>query len=467
MLTRLRVKGFKSLDDVTVDFGPFTCIAGANGAGKSNLFDAIVFLCDLADMPIIAAANRVRDRDGKRFGSVGAIFTRYRDGSADALEIEAEFLAPGAVIDDFGRHGAPNVTLLRYRIALGYTLDEKSGSERIQLLDEVLEYVPKRDFRRNLFPHGDNFWESVKGGTKTSNFISTEKSPDGQATVKIHQDSGTSRGRPESIPAFGMERTALSGINTIDRPTALAARREMQSWALLQLEPSALRQPDDFSTPSDIHVAPSGAHMPATLKSLNKDSEVANRLSELIPGVAELSVEVDDRRELKTLYLTNQDGIRYPAKALSDGTLRFLALAIIHADPLAGGVICLEEPENGIHPSRVRAMTQLLRDMAVNPHRPVGEENPLRQVIINTHSPLVVQELKADDLVVCQQYRRKGATFSTFGFLARTWRAEKMPDQKTTSLSTLLAYLNTDEGGAGEQASTVGALLREQLQLFP
>jgi hypothetical protein len=78
----------------------------------------------------------------------------------------------------------------------------------------------------------------------------------------------------------------------------------------------------------------------------------------------------------------------------------------------------------------------------------------------------VVQELKADDLVVCQQYRRKGATFSTFGFLAKTWRAEKMPDQKTTSLSTLLAYLNTDEGGAGEQESTVGALLREQLQLF-
>lgn len=206
MLTRLRVKGFKSLDDVTVDFGPFTCIAGANGAGKSNLFDAIVFLCDLADMPIIAAANRVRDRDGKRFGSVGAIFTRYRDGSADALEIEAEFLAPGAVVDDFGRHGAPNVTLLRYRIALGYTLDEKSGSERIQLLDEVLEYVPKRDFRRNLFPHGDNFWESVKGGTKTSNFISTEKSPagptpsDGRASDGSIRETCLATG-PSPVPA--------------------------------------------------------------------------------------------------------------------------------------------------------------------------------------------------------------------------------------------------------------------------
>lgn len=42
MLTRLKVSGFKNLVDVDVRFGPFTCVAGANGVGKSNLFDAIV-----------------------------------------------------------------------------------------------------------------------------------------------------------------------------------------------------------------------------------------------------------------------------------------------------------------------------------------------------------------------------------------------------------------------------------------
>ena len=41
MLTRFEVSGFKNLRDVVVDFGPFTCIAGPNGVGKSNLFDAI------------------------------------------------------------------------------------------------------------------------------------------------------------------------------------------------------------------------------------------------------------------------------------------------------------------------------------------------------------------------------------------------------------------------------------------
>jgi AAA15 family ATPase/GTPase len=52
MLTRLRVTGFKNLVDVDVRFGPFTCIAGANGVGKSNLFDAIGFLSALALIPM-------------------------------------------------------------------------------------------------------------------------------------------------------------------------------------------------------------------------------------------------------------------------------------------------------------------------------------------------------------------------------------------------------------------------------
>lgn len=464
MLTKLRVKGFKSLNDVSVNFGPFTCIAGANGAGKSNLFDAIMFLRDLADMPIIAAAHQVRDRGGRRSGSIGSIFTRHKNGIVPEMTLEAEFLVSNDVVDDFNRKGQPRVTHLRYTLVLAYVLDEVSGSERIVLREESLKYIPKREFSKSLFPHSVGFWESVKGGVKTTDFISTSPEPhDDSATVSIHQDTGS--GRPERIPASGMERTALSGINTIDRPTALAARREMQSWALLQLEPSALRQPDDFSTPSDIHVAPSGAHMPATLRGLDNDAEVANRLAELIPDVAALSVEVDERRQLKTLYLTNRDGIRYPAKALSDGTLRFLALAIIHADSGAGGVICLEEPENGIHPSRIGAMARLLHDMAVNPDDRVDDGNPLRQVIINTHSPLLVQQLSKQNLVVCRPRRQSGSPFSAFEFIDGTWRSE-VSDGASTSLGLLMAYLESDESEVSAADQTVGELLREQLKLF-
>lgn len=65
MLTRLKVDGSKNLDSVDVRFGPFTCIAGPNGVGKSNLFDAIGILAALADRTLAEAAAFVRGTEGR------------------------------------------------------------------------------------------------------------------------------------------------------------------------------------------------------------------------------------------------------------------------------------------------------------------------------------------------------------------------------------------------------------------
>ena len=59
MLTRLEANGFKNLVDFALDFGPYTCIAGANGVGKSNIFDAIRFV-SLLNLPQCAARTRTR-----------------------------------------------------------------------------------------------------------------------------------------------------------------------------------------------------------------------------------------------------------------------------------------------------------------------------------------------------------------------------------------------------------------------
>ena len=65
MLTRLHVKGFKNLLDVEVYFGPFTCIAGLNAVGKSNLFDAVRFLHLLTRHPIVEAVQLLREARGR------------------------------------------------------------------------------------------------------------------------------------------------------------------------------------------------------------------------------------------------------------------------------------------------------------------------------------------------------------------------------------------------------------------
>lgn len=86
MLTRLKVSGFKNLVNVDVRFSPFTCVAGANGVGKSNLFDAIRFFSALADLPLIESALSVRDESGKT-GDIRSLFHRVGNEYANEMSI--------------------------------------------------------------------------------------------------------------------------------------------------------------------------------------------------------------------------------------------------------------------------------------------------------------------------------------------------------------------------------------------
>jgi predicted ATPase len=457
MLTRLKINGFKNLVDVDVSLGPFTCIAGVNGAGKSNLFDAILFLSALMDRPLLEAALSVRS-EGGRAADLRSIFRRAGDHTEQMLSFEVEMLIPPTGVDNLGQEAKAATTFLRYQLALAFT----GGTLSIER--EELNHITQGESRRHLrFPHSPDWRKSVVQGRRTSPFISA----DAEGHIVLHQDQGSDYkggGRPRRFVAKKLPRTVLSEVNAAESATAVLARQEIQSWRALQLEPSALRAPDPFTAPGAI--APNGAHMPATLARLVKIqvnparahadtlsqedsaalySRVANRLAELIEGVRSVRVDVDERRELLTLMLKERGGTEYDARSLSDGTLRFLALAILEADSQVRGVLCMEEPENGIHPQRIPAMLRLLQDLAVDPMSTADDENPLRQVIINTHSPGVAGLVPDGSLLVAlprtSRWEGKPTTSPIFCALPGTWRAQAHPDQPTVPLGELVSYL--------------------------
>ena len=87
-------------------------------------------------------------------------------------------------------------------------------------------------------------------------------------------------------------------------------------------------------------------------------------------------------------------------------------------------MLCIEEPENGIHPSRVPNLAELLRDYAVDVTDPVGADNPLRQVVLNTHSPEVARQLSFDELVFVERaLTKKDGPISVLRPISDTWRA--------------------------------------------
>jgi len=114
MLTRLRVVGFKNLVDTEVRFGPFTCVAGSNGAGKSNLFDVIAFINDLASHSIVEAASRVRSHEGGSTASLSSLFAKKGGEAWRDIELEVDFFVPKKVLDDFDREAIPSSTYLRW-----------------------------------------------------------------------------------------------------------------------------------------------------------------------------------------------------------------------------------------------------------------------------------------------------------------------------------------------------------------
>ena len=141
MLTRLKVSGFKNLVNVDVRFGPFTCVAGANGVGKSNLFDAITFLSALADRPLIDAALSVRD-EGGRTADVKSLFHRVGDEPVEEMSFEAEMIVPTEAFDELGQRAKASITFLRYSVTLATRHDDGSRSlGSLELRKEELSHI--------------------------------------------------------------------------------------------------------------------------------------------------------------------------------------------------------------------------------------------------------------------------------------------------------------------------------------
>jgi predicted ATPase len=459
MITRLKVKGFKNLSEIDLRFGPFTCVAGINGVGKSNLFDAIRFLSLLSTHTIHEAAVRVRDDDA-RSANPRLIFRQVADGYEDIIEFEVEMIIPRQAADDLNQTAKATSTFLVYTLKLRWVGEHKDAAGPIQVEHEALDYIPQGKARQSLgFEHDRKWRDEVIRGRRTSPYISCENLPGEKTKIKAHQDGGSS-GKPKVFLAESLPRTVLSSANANETPTVLCARREMQSWRLLQLEPSSLRLADPFNSTATMNAQ--GGHLPATLNRLDQAADnrnpdgdnlqaVANRLRELVPDIRRLRIDRDERRELFTLMVKMREGTEYAARSLSDGTLRFLALVVLEADPKFQGVLCFEEPENGIHPERIPAIIQLLKDIALDPLMPPGDDNPLRQVIINTHSPEVVRLIDEDSLVVAYPVE----AFQTsppqqlvrFGYLGGTWReAEDGVDRDVIASVSLVPFLRSSPG---------------------
>jgi predicted ATPase len=425
------------------------------------VFDAIQFLAELADRSLMEAAESVRGTRSERSADPRDLFWELGPGER-AMAFAAEMIVPRDIEDDFGQRATATTTFLHYELEIGY--EPPAGLERIGrlvLLRESLTHITQNEAPQHVrFPHAaGKFRRQIVTGRRSGvAYISTSRSGD-ETRITVHQDGG-SRGQPRQASATRAAATVVRTTSIKDDPTILAARREMQSWRRLSLEPSALRTEDRYTDSRTM--SSDGRHLAAALYRIASEAHangvaprdvyarIATRLRQLTGvDVDRIEVDADDARELLTLRLRERSGNEFPARSLSEGTLRFLALCVMHEDAAFGGVICIEEPENGIHPASIDAMVRLVQDLAVDPEDEPGSENPVRQVVINTHSPAIVTLIGRDDLLmasteICEDGGTERPALSLRPMTA-SWRAG-IDGARPVGKADLIPYLTAPPG---------------------
>ncbi len=358
MLTQVTVSGYKSLQRSSARFVPFTVIVGRNNTGKSNLFDALRLLSNLAQMPVASAFMPKRHRGDP----VESFFSEQES----SLHIECDF-----ALDDtphpFYSDQPLSHPFLHYEVSIKF----HDGLLRVQS-------------------------ESLKGRTQKGKrprpYITIGQDENGGQRVSVNRDAARAgRLRHFRSPAA---RSVLTMIDDAELyPHLVALADELSAWRFFHFDPEALRE---ASPAMDIlELEPGGRGLSGFYDTLAKKERPLFKSAERALNKRGLSqaqnirvLDTGDRRRL--LAIVRPDGREFTARVLSDGTLRFLALLALAYAPRPPSLVCFEEPENGVHPGRLPFIVDTLRSITAR----------RSQVLVNSHSPYLVDLLEPDEMLV-------------------------------------------------------------------
>ncbi|MGC8475031.1 MAG: AAA family ATPase [Acetobacteraceae bacterium] len=314
-----------------VDFRPLNVVIGPNGSGKSNLIEAIALI-------------RAAPRD---------VLTPIRDGGGvhDWLW-KAGSGAPVATIDAvFDYPKGP--TELRYRLSF-----TESG-QRFEIVDERIEN--ERPDRGYTVPY---FYYHLINGHGVMNVKGARRELQHE-DIDLTASILSQRKDPDQYP----ELTYLG--------TEFAKIRLYREWSFGRDTPPRLPQKADL--PTDL-LEPDAGNLGLVLNRLRREPETKRLLLEALRALYEGIDDFDVQVEGGTVQVFFQEGrIIVPATRLSDGTLRYLCLLAILCHPKPPPLICIEEPELGLHPDVLPRLAELLK-----------EASQRTQIIVTTHSDVLV-----------------------------------------------------------------------------
>ena len=357
-IERIKLENLLSFgpDTEALELRPLNVLIGPNGSGKSNLIEAI---------GLLKATPRDLTAPIREGGGIRDWIWRG-DPRASSAHIEV-------IIDN------PKGSALRY--SLGFA----ERGQQFELTEERIEN--KEAYSNYASPY---LYYELRSGRATLNY----------------RDESKNRGemqRELRLEEIDPQQSILAQRKDPDHYPELTWLGETFSRMRLYRESSfgrrtPPRQPQPADLPNDF-LLEDGKNLGLVLNRLKREPKVKDRILETMRQLYEDVIDLDISIEGGTVQVFAQEGsIMVPATRLSDGTLRFLCLLAILYHPNPPSLVCIEEPELGLHPDVLPVLGDLLR-----------EASQRCQLIVTTHSDRLVDTLTdtPESVVVCEKHDGK------------------------------------------------------------
>ena len=359
MLKSLRLKNFLSYgpEGEEISLGGLNIFIGPNGSGKSNLIEGIALL-QAAPLRLDAP---IREGGGVR----------------DWLWKGAERIPTAtleALVRDNDNPSAERKIPLRYHLAF------TELGNRFEITDEGIENAEPYPGEQEPL-----FYYRYENNRPVLNARDPEDEKRRTRTLR-REDIDPSR----SILAQRQDPDIYPEI------TSLAEKfrniRIYRDWSLGRFAPPRLPQPADLPNG---RLEENGRNLGLVLNRLRRDNCAKNTLLQMFRAIYSEADDFDVMIEGGTVQVFVREGrFNIPATRLSDGTLRYLCLLAILCDPSPPPLICIDEPEIGLHPDLINHVADALRLAAEK-----------TQLVVTTHSTDLVDAFTKtpEVILVCEK----------------------------------------------------------------
>lgn len=358
MLSRLLLENWKSFGKdrgrSELVLAPLTLLVGPHASGKSNALDALRFLQGAAlDYPL---GDVLRGRwEGQRevWPAIRGSVVEAAHAGRTSFKLSSTWSLDGHRVEHvIGVRTRGDVALNRERLLEG---DDYLFDTHAPALRDSAGRAPGGGIKAALRRRG-------KGNSPTFTYSSL-RSLLGQVKDK-----------------------APVASNVLE--IAQLLRRSLREAVFLDIRPALMRE---YRPENGGHLGTSGENISPVLAGLDRDElvDVVDWLSELCaPEIERIEFDRTKLREVM-MILVERGGRKTSARIASDGTLRFLGelVALLTSPP--GALIVLEEPDVGLHPSRIRLLAELLEQLVTRRQL---------QIIATTHSPTLLAYLEEQAL---------------------------------------------------------------------